>query len=170
MKKLCIVVAALIVVLSGCENVTGDNGEFAQVTSSRQAMKTIYFPVEECRDEVVTLTRETRDPNQIAGTVAGAVIGGVLGNQVGKGTGKDVATVGGAVAGGYAGNQVQEGMQQSNTYQETRQKCTTINDSRQEPAGYDVTYILNGEENTIHLDYEPGLRIPVSNGVLVLKN
>jgi uncharacterized protein YcfJ len=83
---------------------------------------------EECRDEVVTLTRATQDPEQIAGTVAGAVVGGVLGNQVGGGDGKKLATVGGAIAGGYAGNKIQEGMQDRNTYQETQQKCRTVYD------------------------------------------
>jgi uncharacterized protein YcfJ len=46
-------------------------------------------PREECRDEIVTLTHETKNPNQIAGTVAGAVIGGVIGNQIGSGKGMD---------------------------------------------------------------------------------
>ena len=84
---------------------------------------------EECRDEVVTLTRPTQDPEQIAGTVAGAVVGGVLGNQVGGGDGKTLATVGGAIAGGYAGNRIQEGMQDRNTYQESQRKCQTVYDS-----------------------------------------
>jgi uncharacterized protein YcfJ len=83
---------------------------------------------EECRDEVVTLTRHTKDPDQITGTVIGAAIGGVLGNQVGGGDGKKLATVGGAVAGGYAGNKIQEDMQEKNTYQETRRVCQTVYD------------------------------------------
>jgi uncharacterized protein YcfJ len=85
---------------------------------------------EVCRDDIVTLTRPTKDPDQIAGTVAGAVIGGVLGNQVGGGDGKKLATVGGAVVGGYAGNKVQEGMQERNTYQETRRTCRTVYDKQ----------------------------------------
>jgi uncharacterized protein YcfJ len=85
---------------------------------------------QECHDEIVTLTRPTKDPDQLAGTLAGAVIGGVLGNQVGGGNGKKLATVGGAVAGGYAGNKVQEGMQERNTYQETRRVCRTVYDKR----------------------------------------
>lgn len=83
---------------------------------------------EECRDEIVTLTRHTKDPDQITGTVIGAAIGGVLGNQIGGGDGKKLATVGGAVAGGYAGNKIQEDMQEKNTYQETRRICQTVYD------------------------------------------
>ena len=92
--------------------------------------KTANVGREECRDEIVTLTRQTKDPDQIAGTVVGAVIGGALGNQVGGGDGKKLATVGGAVAGGYAGNKIQENMQENNTYQETQRKCRTVYDKQ----------------------------------------
>jgi len=110
----------------------------------------------------------TKDPNQIAGTVAGAVIGGVLGNQVGGGDGKKLATVGGAVGGGYAGNKIQEGMQERNTHQESQRVCETVRDSRQQQDGFDVTYRLNGQEQVVHMDYNPGNRIPVENGMLVI--
>ena len=92
--------------------------------------KTASGPRQECHDELVTLTKPTKDPNQIAGTVTGAVIGGVLGNQVGSGDGKKLATAGGAVAGGFAGNKIQEGMQERNTYQEIQRKCQTVNDGQ----------------------------------------
>ncbi|MEX1993926.1 MAG: glycine zipper 2TM domain-containing protein [Steroidobacteraceae bacterium] len=88
--------------------------------------KTASTPRQECHDVVVTLTRPTKDPDQIAGTVTGAVIGGVLGNQVGSGDGKKLATAGGAIAGGIAGHEIQEGMQERNTYQETQQVCKTV--------------------------------------------
>jgi uncharacterized protein YcfJ len=66
------------------------------------ATKTASIAREECRDELVTRTRETNDPNQIAGTVAGAA------------------------AGGYAGNKIQEGMQERNTYQEIQRNCEPV--------------------------------------------
>jgi uncharacterized protein YcfJ len=145
-----------------------DRGNYAEVTAVEPTMKTVSIPREECRDEVVTLTHETKDPNQIAGTVAGAVVGGVLGNQVGSGDGKKLATVGGAAAGGYAGNKIQEGMQKRNTYQETQRKCETVHDSRQEQAGYEVTYRLDGQEHVVHMDHDPGKRIALDDGELVL--
>jgi uncharacterized protein YcfJ len=161
--------------LAGCDSATGNYGgdnsqDYANVTSLKAVTKTVEVPREECRDEVVTQTREARDPDKIVGTVAGAVIGGVIGNQIGSGTGRDVATIGGAVVGGYAGNQVQEGMQERNIYQEVRRNCATIFDSREEVDGYEVTYSLNGVQRTIHLDYDPGERIDVENGVLVIRN
>jgi uncharacterized protein YcfJ len=146
-----------------------DKANYAEVISAKATTKSVRVPREECRDEVVTLTRSTKDPHQIAGTVAGAVVGGVLGNQVGDGRGQQVATVGGAAAGAYAGNKIQEGMQERNTYQETQHKCETVHDSQQQQSGYDVTYRLDGQEHLVHLDYDPGNRIPVENGELVLR-
>lgn len=163
MKTASLKIFLMTVVLSGCGMTDLD---YAEVTSVNPVNRTVNGPREECRDEIVTLTRTTKDPNQITGTVAGAVIGGVLGNQVGGGSGKDAATVAGAVAGGYAGNKTQEGMQARNTYQETQSKCTTVNESHQEQAGYDVEYKLNGATHMIHLAYDPGGRIPLVNGKL----
>ena len=145
-----------------------DSANYAEVITAKPVTRTVSTPRESCRDELVTVTRPTKDPNQIAGSVVGAVIGGVLGNQIGDGKGKKLATVGGAVGGGYAGNKVQEGMQDRNTYQETQRKCQTVRDSHQEQAGYDVTYRLDGREDKVHMDYDPGRRIAVENGVLVL--
>jgi uncharacterized protein YcfJ len=93
--------------------------------------RTASVPRQECHDELVTLTRPTKDPDQIAGTVAGAVVGGVLGNQVGSGDGKKVATTVGAIGGGV-GHEIQEGMQERNTYQELKQVCKTVYDTNQE--------------------------------------
>lgn len=146
-----------------------DQSRYAEVLDVQPATRTVSVPKEVCRDEVVTNRRPVKDPNQIAGTVAGAVVGGVIGSQIGGGKGKKLATVGGAVGGGYAGNKIQEGMQERNTYQESRRVCDTVSESRQEPDGYDVTYRLDGAEHRIRLDYDPGNRIPVENGELQVR-
>ncbi len=139
---------------------------YADVIAVKPLTKTVRVPREECRDELVTHTKPTKDPNQIAGTVAGAVIGGVLGNQIGNG--KKLATVGGAAAGGYAGNKIQENMQEGNTYQESQRTCETVTDRRQEQAGYEVTYRLDGQDHVVTLDHDPGKRIPIENGAPLL--
>lgn len=144
-----------------------DSSQYAEVVAVNPAMKTISVPREECRNELVSYKKQVKDPKQITGTVAGAVIGGVLGNQVGGGRGKDIATVGGAVAGGYAGNKIQEGIQDRNVEQELKQVCSTVYDQREEQDGFNVTYRLNGQEHQIHMDHNPGGKIPVEDGVLV---
>lgn len=166
--------------------------EFAQVVAVqelKQDVKTprqecheenVKVPREECKDVTVTHQRPVKDSNRITGTVVGAVLGGVLGKQVGNGRGQDAATVVGAAAGGYAGNQVQKGMQQRDTYTTTEhrcktvteekveQKCETVYDLSQKTIGYDVTYKLGDAQNTVRMDHNPGDRIPVKNGILVL--
>jgi uncharacterized protein YcfJ len=146
-----------------------DQADYAVVSDVKPTTKTVRVPREECHDEMVTLQRETKDPHRITGTVLGAVVGGVIGNQIGDGRGKDVAKVGGAAAGAYAGNKIQDGMQERDTYQESRRTCKTVHDSREEKTGYDVTYRLDGQERTVHMDHDPGRQIPVENGQLVLR-
>jgi uncharacterized protein YcfJ len=147
---------------------TMDAKDSAEVVSVKQATRTVSVPRQECHNELVSTQHPTQDPNRIAGTVAGAVVGGVVGSQIGSGSGKKVATVGGVVAGGVAGNKIQEGMQERNVDQEWRQVCVTVQDTREEPAGYDVTYRLDDRQTTVRTDYDPGKRIALKNGAPVL--
>lgn len=141
---------------------------YAEVLSSVPVTKTTKIPREECYDETVVHQKPVKDTNRIAGKVIGAVVGGALGNQVGGGNGKKVATVAGAVAGGYAGDKVQANMQQKDTYTTLEKRCKTVYDSREDVIGYDVAYRLKDKESSLRLDYDPGSRIPVENGQLVL--
>lgn len=142
--------------------------EFAEVMNVAPIKETISTPREVCQDVTVTHQRPVKDENRIAGTAIGAVLGGVLGNQVGGGTGKKVATVAGAAAGGYAGNRVQGNMQQKDVYQSTERRCKTVNDKQEVTRGYEVTYRLDEKIGTVRMDRDPGARIPVRDGQLVL--
>lgn len=141
---------------------------YAEVLSSVPVTKTTKIPREQCHDETVVHQQPVKDNNRIAGKVIGAVVGGALGNQVGGGSGKKVATVAGALAGGYAGDKVQANMQQKDTYTRVEKRCQTVYDSREDITGYDVVYRLQNQESSLRLDYDPGQRIPVENGQLVL--
>jgi uncharacterized protein YcfJ len=145
-----------------------DSNNYAEVVAVEPAMTTVSIPREECTEKVVTTQKPVKDPKQITGTVAGAVIGGVLGNQVGGGRGKDIATVAGAVGGGYAGNKIQENIQENNVEQGVQTVCSTVYDQREEQDGFNVTYRLDGQERRVHMSYDPGSRIPVENGELVI--
>jgi len=147
-----------------------ESSQYAEVVSVDALTKTVSVPREECRDELVSYKKPVKDKHQITGTVAGALIGGVLGNQVGGGSGKDIATGVGAVAGGYAGKKVQEDIQDKNVEQQLQQVCSTVYDQREEPNGYKVTYLLDGIEREIHMDYDPGRRIPLQDGELVIES
>ncbi len=145
-----------------------DRQQYAEVLDVKPIKQTIRTPREECHDEQVTHTRPVKDQNRIAGTAIGAILGGVLGNQVGGGNGKKLATVAGAAAGGYAGNRTQEHMQEGDTYTTVEQRCRTVMDSQEKTSGYEVRYRLKGKEDTVRMDHEPGDKIPVKDGQLVL--
>lgn len=142
--------------------------QFADVLAVEPIRKTIETPREVCKDVAVTRQRPVRDPDRIAGTAVGAVVGGLLGSQLGGGNGQKIATVAGAIGGGYAGNQVQGRMQSSDTYTVTETRCDTIVDRHEEVIGYDVTYQQGGKQGQVRMDRDPGPRIPLQNGQLLL--
>jgi uncharacterized protein YcfJ len=142
--------------------------EYAQVLKVTPLTKTTRTPRQDCHDETVTQQAPVKDEHQIIGSVAGAVVGGVLGHQVGGGTGRDIATVAGAAGGGYAGNRIQKNLQDKNTVTTTEQKCITVYDSAQKQSGYSVRYRLGSQEKTVKMDHDPGDRIPVRDGRIVI--
>jgi uncharacterized protein YcfJ len=48
------------------------------------------------------------------------------------------------------------------------QRCLTVFDTASVEAGFDVTYELDGVQKVVRMDHDPGKRIPVENGELVL--
>ena len=153
--------------IAGYKAINGDR--YAEVLSAKPVTATVSTPREVCHDEAVTRQAPTKDPHQITGTVAGAVVGGVVGNQFGGGSGKTAATVAGAAAGGYAGNKIQERMQAGNTVTTNESHCQTVSDRSTKVVGYDVRYRLNGKEDVVRMDHDPGSRIEVRDGEIVLE-
>jgi uncharacterized protein YcfJ len=141
---------------------------YAQVLDVQPVSETVRTPRQECTDETVTRQKPVKDEKRVTGTVVGAVVGGVIGHQVGGGNGKKVATAAGAAAGGYAGNQIQKRAQENNTETTTEQNCRTVYDSHRETVGYDVKYRLGRKEGVVRMDHDPGERIPVEDGELVV--
>lgn len=142
--------------------------DFARVTQVQPVMKTVRDPREECHDVTTTTQAPTKDKHRITGTVVGAVVGGVVGNQIGSGSGRDISRIAGAAAGGYAGNRVQKRMQENNKVTTTERQCKTVYDTRREQVGYDVSYRLGDRTGTVRMDHDPGERIPVRDGELLI--
>lgn len=141
---------------------------FADVVGVKEVHQTIVTPREECHDVAVQKQSPVDDKNRVAGTVIGGVVGGVIGNQIGAGSGRTAATVIGAAGGAYAGNQVQKNMQQKDTVTTTERRCRTVNETSQKLVGYDVTYRLEGKQDVVRMAFNPGPKIPVRDGQLVL--
>lgn len=145
-----------------------DKAEYARVVDVKRVEKTIRTPRQECHDVAVTDQAPVKDRKQVAGTAIGAVVGAVVGHQIGDGNGKKIATAAGAAAGGYAGNRVQKHMQDGRTVTTTEQRCETVYDTHIERHGYDVRYRIGNEEGKVRMDHDPGDRIPLRQGQLVL--
>lgn len=149
-------------------NLLDRESSYAEVLEVTPVTETVRTPREACHDETVTHKKPVRDEHQVTGTLVGAVVGGVIGNQIGGGSGKKVATVAGAAAGGYAGNRVQKNIQDNNTYTTTETRCETVYDSSEQQIGYDVKYRLGDTVDVVRMERDPGDRIPVQDGKLVL--
>ncbi len=139
-------------------------GVYAEVVDVKPVTKTVETPRQVCRDEQVTREKPVKDEHQLAGTAIGAVVGGILGHQVGGGNGQKLATVAGAAAGGYAGNRVQDKLQKADTESATESRCETVYDKTSVPAGFRVTYKLNGKTAVVRMSHDPGSRIPLKDG------
>lgn len=140
----------------------------AEVLNVEPLTRMVRTPRQVCSDELVSTQAPTSDPKRITGAVVGAVVGGVVGSQVGSGSGQTAATVAGAAAGGYAGSKVQKQMQEGNRAESIEQRCSTVYDSTQQPDGFEVRYRLGDQTGTVRMDHDPGRKIPVENGQLVL--
>lgn len=139
----------------------------ATVVSVKELKKTVRTPRQECHDEQVTRAKPVKDTNRLVGTGIGAAVGGLVGSQFGGGNGKVLTTVAGVAAGGFAGNQIQKKVQQGNTYTTIEQRCATVYDSSEAPAGYEVVYVLKGEQHHVRMEHDPGKTIPVKDGQIV---
>ncbi|HUI58817.1 MAG TPA: glycine zipper 2TM domain-containing protein [Steroidobacteraceae bacterium] len=140
----------------------------AEVLSTKALSRTVRTSRQDCHDEQVTHTKPVKDEHRLVGTGVGAVVGGLLGSRIGGGNTRIATGLAGAAAGGYAGNRIQQKVQQGDTYTTTEHKCVTAYDTHQEPAGYEVVYMLNGQQHKARMDHDPGREIPVRNGQVVL--
>ena len=171
-KSLMIGLAAGALVAAGAGAIAGykhfSQPDYARVVDIKPVEKTIRTPRQVCHDETVTEQAPVKDRKQVAGSVIGAVAGAVVGHQIGDGNGQKIATAAGAVAGGYAGNRVQKHIQDGRTVTSTEQHCETVYDSHVERHGFDVRYQIGDQEGTVRMDHDPGDRIPLRQGRLVL--
>jgi uncharacterized protein YcfJ len=145
-----------------------ESSHSAAVVSAKALTRTIKTPRQECRAEDVTHTRPVKDHDRLIGTGVGALVGGVLGHQIGGGNGNTIATIAGAAGGGYAGNKIQQRAQQRDTYTTSEQRCVTVYDAKQVPAGYDVVYEYQGQKHHVHTDQDPGSALPLKDGKVVV--
>ena len=161
-----VVVATTGASIAGYKMMTKE--EYAEVVSVTPLTEEVRTPREQCVDQQVTKQAPVKDEHRLTGTVIGAVAGGVLGNALGGHGSNTGAKVAGAAVGGIAGHEIQRKMQENDTVTQTEQHCETVYDTSRRNAGYQVTYKIGSTTGQVKLDHDPGPRIPVRDGQLVL--
>ena len=159
------VAATAVASVAGYRMMTKD--AYAEVVAVEPVTEKVKSPREECKDVAVTRQQPVQDPNRIAGTVIGAVAGGVIGNELGGHGSNTGAKIAGAAVGGVAGNKIQQSMQQNSTYTTSERRCDQV-DVSERTVGYRVRYRLGDRTGEVQLDHDPGPRIPVRDGQLVI--
>jgi len=152
--------------VAGYKMMTKD--QFADVVAVTPLTEEVKTPREECKDVTVTKQQPTNDPHRVTGSVIGALAGGVLGNELGGHGSNTGAKLAGAAVGGVAGHEIQRKMQENSTYTTTEHRCNTVFDVSERTVGYNVKYRVGDSTGEVRLDHDPGPRIPMREGKLVL--
>lgn len=119
----------------------------AQVVSSQPQFRQVMQPQQRCELETTVPQSQSNAP-----AIVGGLAGAALGNTVGKGNGKVAATVIGGVVGAIASERQYNQPQQY-------QRCTTEMIPISVPAGFLVTYEVNGQQYQQMMPRDPGQQV-----------
>jgi uncharacterized protein YcfJ len=156
------ITTAVVMVTTAALLVSYENRQhqkYADVISAKLVTTTVEGPRQQCYEETVTRPQPAEAQPNAAAALIGAVVERAFGRKSGKSRMSAAAATG------------QPFQQRDATYSTTQQqRCETVYDAEQQPAGYDVRYHYSGKSGTVHMDHDPGRRIPVENGELVLND
>ena len=162
-----IATAVSLPAFAGHDNYEADNyKDSGRVTAVTQQFERVNAPRQECLTEYVRESYYEAPQRSLGGAVIGGVAGGLLGNTVGRGSGRVAAAAIGAGVGAIVGDRVDNDRGYGNRGRErveTRpvERCVTVDNWQQIPAGYLVNYEYNGRQYSTVTDQDPGRYIPV---------
>jgi len=146
----------------------GDYEDNARVISVTPQFQRVNTPSQECRTEYVRESVYEPRERSVGGAIIGGIAGGLLGHTVGRGNGKVAAAAVGAGVGAIVGDRMDNDRGYGYGYGgrervETRpvDRCVTVDNWSQVPAGYLVNYEYNGRQYSTVTDRDPGRYIPV---------
>lgn len=142
----------------------------ARVISVAPQFERVNSPRQECRTEYVRESYYEAPQRSLGGAVIGGVTGGLLGSTIGRGNGRVAAAAVGAGVGAIVGDRVDNDRGYGNRGHErveTRpvERCVTVDNWQNIPAGYLVNYEYNGRQYSTVTDRDPGRFIPVNVSV-----
>ncbi len=142
----------------------GDYEDSARVISVTPQFQRVNTPSQECRTEYVRESVYENRGRSPGGAIVGGVTGGLLGSLIGRGNGRVAAAAVGAGVGAVVGDRIDNdhgygGREQVVT--RPVERCVTVDNWSQVPAGYLVNYEYNGRQYSTVTDRDPGRFIPV---------
>lgn len=148
--------------------VLADNDDYvdrARVISVSPQFDRVNSPRQQCHTEYVRESYYEQPQRSLGGAIIGGVAGGLLGNTIGRGNGRVAAAAVGAGVGAIVGDRYDNNGRASQSRERTEsrpvERCVTVDDWSQVPAGYLVNYEYNGRQYSIVTDSDPGRYIPV---------
>ncbi len=141
-----------------------DYEDRARVISVAPQFERVNTPRQECRTEYVRESYYEAPQRSLGGAVIGGVTGGLLGSTIGRGNGRVAAAAVGAGVGAIVGDRVdnnRQGYSRERVETHPVERCVTVDNWHQVPAGYLVNYEYNGRQYSTVTDQDPGRFIPV---------
>jgi len=145
--------------------------DLAQILSVVPSYTSKQVPYQSCANQVETnIAKKDKDGTTggIIGGITGGVAGAVAGNQVNQGgAGTIIGAAVGVIGGAIAGNKIEKGYTKDQ-YEPSSGKvtvsCSTKYKTVSKIAGYNVTYLYDGQQNTVLLPKKPqGKLVPIQD-------
>jgi uncharacterized protein YcfJ len=136
----------------------------ARVISVTPQFERVNTPRQECRTEYVRESYYEPRERSNTGAIIGGLSGGLIGSRFGGGNGRIATAAIGAGLGAIVGDRYDNnGRSAGRERVETRpvERCVTVDNWNQVPAGYLVNYEYNGRQYTTVTNQDPGRFIPV---------
>lgn len=154
MKRLTMLLAAMLILSSIAVYAEGEPAKMATVTNVREVFRIVTI-----REPVTTSEEVCENDPGIGGAIVGGVVGGLVGSRFGKGAGQGAMTALGAVAGAASGKKMAE-----DTKCYLRDRISYIEREVEVIDGYIVT-IEGGEEFRTKTRYQIGDRVRIRSTI-----
>ncbi|MGQ0442029.1 MAG: glycine zipper 2TM domain-containing protein [Methylophilaceae bacterium] len=141
-----------------------DYEDRARVISVTPQFERVNTPRQECRTEYVRESYYEERERSNTGAIIGGISGGLIGSRFGGGSGRIATAAVGAGLGAIIGDRYDNNRQPYGRERvETRpvERCVTVDNWHQVPAGYLVNYEYNGRQYSTVTDQDPGRFVPV---------
>ncbi len=145
-----------------------DYEDLARVISVSPQIERVNSPRQECRTEYVRESYYEAPQRSLGGAIIGGIAGGLLGNTVGRGSGRVAAAAVGAGVGAIIGDRVDNnrpGYGRERVETRPVERCVTVDNWQNLPAGYLVNYEYNGRQYSTIMERDPGRYVPVQVAV-----